>query len=431
MIFDGAQVVTADGRRGRVGRFLGEGGQGVVHEIIIDGDSETLACKWYFDHTATRTQRQAIESLVSRGTPGPDFLWPEAIVERPGDQSFGYVMALRPQLYASLSDLLKGRVSVDFSTVCTLGVKLASSFLALHNDGLCYRDISFGNLFFDPGNGRPLICDNDNVGIEGASDSAVLGTRRFMAPEIVRREALPSARTDLYSLSVLFFYILMVGHPLVGRRELNFPCWDEDAELEMFGRHPLFVFDANDPSNAPVSGLHQSVLDYWPLYPQRIHDLFQQAFTRGLAADAHSRVAESVWRKALANLRDSIHQCPWCKSEGFWNPAIPDRQCWSCGRLTGRPLMVELNGYRIVLNEATTITRHHLAHDYTYDQTIAEVAQNPSNPNVWGLRNVSAKRWTVELPDGNGFEVDPMRSVSLFPGALISFGGATGEIVIA
>jgi len=40
-------------------------------------------------------------------------------------------------------------------------------------------------------------------GIDGASPSYVLGTRRFMAPEIVRREASPSTATDLYSLSVL------------------------------------------------------------------------------------------------------------------------------------------------------------------------------------------------------------------------------------
>ena len=91
-----------------------------------------------------------------------------------------------------LADLLTGKVDVPFSTVCTLGMELADSFLALHSQGLCYRDISFGNVFFDPATGRPLICDNDNVGIDGATPSLVLGTRRFMAPEIVRREAAPS-----------------------------------------------------------------------------------------------------------------------------------------------------------------------------------------------------------------------------------------------
>jgi serine/threonine protein kinase len=44
----------------------------------------------------------------------------------------------------------------------------------------------------------------------------VLGTPRFMAPEVVRREAAPSDQTDRYSLAVLLFYLLMGGHPLDG-----------------------------------------------------------------------------------------------------------------------------------------------------------------------------------------------------------------------
>ena len=113
--------------------------------------------------------------------------------------------------------------------------------------------------------------------------SAVLGTRRFMAPEIVRREAAPSTATDLYSLSVLLFYLLMVGHPLVGRRELDFAVWDEHAESVLFGRDPRFVFDPTTASNSPVADLHASVISNWDLYPEFIRRLFIQAFTAGLS----------------------------------------------------------------------------------------------------------------------------------------------------
>ena len=70
-----------------------------------------------------------------------------------------------------------------------VGHQLADSFLRLHTEGLCYRDISLGNVCFDPETGDTLVCDNDNVGIDGLSSGAVIGTKRFMAPEIVRREA--------------------------------------------------------------------------------------------------------------------------------------------------------------------------------------------------------------------------------------------------
>ena len=73
-------------------------------------------------------------------------------------------------------------MDASFSTVAKLCMGLADCFLQLHAQGLCYRDISLGNVFFDPRTGRPLVCDNDNVGVDGRDQARVLGTSRFMAP---------------------------------------------------------------------------------------------------------------------------------------------------------------------------------------------------------------------------------------------------------
>ena len=301
-----------------------------------------------------------IDDLIERGPPDDRFLWPTEIVVVADSPSFGYLMPLRDHASVGLSDLLTGKVDVPFSTVCTLGMELSDTFLALHNQGLCYRDISFGNVFFDPRTGRPLICDNDNVGVDGASRSAVLGTRRFMAPEIVRREAAPSTATDLYSLSVLLFYLLMVGHPLVGRRELDFEIWDEHAESVLFGREPTFVFDPDDPSNAPLPDLHESVLSNWIIYPEPIRRLFTQAFTAGLTDPTNGRVRESVWRSALAKLRDLVMQCPACFKESFWQDGGDDRSCWNCDRRLADPVRLVIDGRPLVLNRGTVVYRHHL-----------------------------------------------------------------------
>ena len=61
------------------------------------------------------------------------------------------------------------------------------------------------------------IVDCDNIGLD-EGHIAVLGTPRFMAPEIVHGESMPCAATDLYSLAVMLFFLLMHGHPLDGRR---------------------------------------------------------------------------------------------------------------------------------------------------------------------------------------------------------------------
>lgn len=420
------------GRRAIVRRFIGEGSQGAVYEAQVVETGRSHALKWYVRGLGGGQQRAAIEELIERGAPDARFLWPTELAVLTGDPCFGYLMPLRQDAYVGLADLLTGKVDVPFSRICTLGMELADSFLSLHNEGLCYRDISFGNVFFDPSTGAPLICDTDNVGVDGASTSAVLGTRRFMAPEIVRREAHPSTDTDLFSLAVLLFYLLMVGHPLVGRRELEFDLWDEHAESVLFGRDPKFVFDPDDDVNAPLPELHGSVESNWRLYPESIRRLFTQAFTTGLSDPRHGRVRESVWRSALAQLRDVIVRCPACSKESFWTE---DREagtgpatCWSCHRSLGDPVRLVIDRRNVVLNADTVVHQHHLALDYNFDAVVARVAVHPGDARRWGLRNETDQVWQVELPGGEGMTAEPGRAVGLLPGTRMRIAGRWVEI---
>jgi serine/threonine protein kinase len=337
-------------------------------------------------------------------------------------------MPLRQDGYVGLADLLTGRCDATFSVVCRLSIELADSFLRLHSQGLCYRDISFGNVFFDPGTGVPLICDNDNVGIDGKSTSSVLGTRRFMAPEIVRRDAAPSTQTDLFSLAVLLFYILMSGHPLVGRRELEFPCWDDAAESVLFGRQPIFVFDPGDVSNAPLPDVHGSVIRFWTLYPEFLRELFVTAFTVGVHDPRNGRVRESVWRAALARLRDSIVRCDRCDRENFFDSTAPLTRCWCCGETIDAPLWLVADRASLAMSKGTVVHGHHLRRDYDFDDRIAEVAPHPRKPALLGLRNLSPSSWTATVEGGEVLDIQPGRSIRLAPGTMVDFGHVCGLI---
>jgi serine/threonine protein kinase len=242
----------------RIEEFLGDGGQGEVYKGAIAENS--VAVKWYFPAQATDAQRTALTYLVQRGSPNHKFLWPISIMSSPDIRGFGYVMPLRDCRYKSIVDLMKQRVEPSFWTLATAGFELADSFFQLHSKGLCYRDISFGNVFFDPQTGEVLICDNDNVTINGQNICGVLGTPRFMAPEVVRGEIRPCTQTDLYSLSVLLFYLLMVHHPLEGKQESSIKCFDQPAMNKLYGTNPIFVFDPQNDSNRPVPGYHDNAL---------------------------------------------------------------------------------------------------------------------------------------------------------------------------
>jgi len=261
-----------------VEKLLGGGTQGEVYQVKLDG--KPMALKWFKQNMATPEQRDIIEILVKKGPPTPNFLWPRYMATSTTMAGFGYLMNLRAPNYNSLEDLMNRRVKTKFKTLARACRELADNFRMLHSQGLCYRDINFGNVFFEPTTGEILICDNDNVGVQGQSEAQVAGTPRFMAPEIVREEASPSTQTDLFSLAVLLFYMLFIHHPLEGKKENEIRCLDLAAMRKLYGYEPIFIFDPKDHSNEPVPGEQDNPLIYWGIYPLFLKALFTPALMR-------------------------------------------------------------------------------------------------------------------------------------------------------
>jgi DNA-binding helix-hairpin-helix protein with protein kinase domain len=240
-----------------VGERLGEGGQGVVHAVTIGGAA--YAVKWY-RCAASGELRKSIAALVERGRPHRDFIWPIDLVVSDELSGFGYVMPRLDPRFSSFAQLVSRSDQPPFRVVSTIGRRLVTAFEALHSAGLCYRDISFSNLWVDAETSEVAIIDNDNVGLDGG-EVFVWGTVRFMAPEVVRREAAPSSLTDLHSLAVFLFYLFMHGHPLEGVKTDESYSWadsshrsETDLALRHFGTEPVFIFDPDDHSNPPRPG---------------------------------------------------------------------------------------------------------------------------------------------------------------------------------
>jgi serine/threonine protein kinase len=370
---------------------------------------------------ASSRQRDHLHGLVEKGAPSNAFLWPIDMVFSDHVSDFGYIMPLRPAGYCSIVDLMTNRADPSFYALATAGFELAHNFRELHAKGLCYQDISFDNIFFHPETGHVLICDNDNVAVEGQHHHSVFGTPRFMAPEVVRKESVPSIDTDLFSLSVLLFYMLMIHHPLEGELEFHIKCLDLASMEKLYGAEPVFIFDPSNRKNRPVSGVHDNAIAYWPIYPQFIRDLFIQAFTLGISDPKNGRVREGEWRNAMIRLRDSIIYCNHCGLENLYDLETPnsaknpDALCWSCARDIRVPPHISLKrgplSKSVMLNFDSKLFPHHLDPDKTFDFHVAQAAitQHPSDPLVWGLTN---------------------QSEIACPGTQIDFGKISGEIRI-
>lgn len=410
-------------------KLLGSGGQGEVWLATLDG--QDFAVKVYHRHTATPAQRAVIERLVKAGPPAPYFLWPLALIEDPGAGTFGYAMKLRESRFRASEDYMARRIEPSFRALMTAAWQLADGFLRLHSAGHCYRDISFGNVFLDPHNGDIRVCDNDNVDIVGSATAGVLGTPRFMAPEVVRREAAPSDQTDRFSLAVLLFYLLMGGHPLDGAREAKIRCLDVPALEKLYGFDPLYVFDPVDPSNRPVPGVHDNPLAFQALYPNAIRELFERSFTEGLHYPG-KRVRESEWRKVFARARDSILYCAACGAENFYDAShlrtAGGQGCWNCRVGVVLPPRIRIGSDVVLLNRDTRLYNHHIGPAGDSEVVIAEVVPNPRDPSVWGLKNLTAEKWTITKPDGTVVDVPPEKAAPIVAGNVLNFGPVTGEI---
>ena len=425
----------------KVGDFLGGGGQGEVYRArLVDaaggGAGAPVALKWFFPHYLRQDPdlRARLERAIDAGPPSDRFLWPQGLVQTTNRPGFGYVMPLREDRFVGITDLVTRRAVPTFRALVTAGFELAHNFRQLHAKGFCYRDISFGNVFFDPDNGEVRICDNDNVSVDG-QDGTIGGTVPFMAPEIVRGEAGPRTQTDLFSLAVLLFYMLVNHHPLEGEKEAQIRALDLPAMTRLYGDDPIFIFDPNDTSNRPHPGYQDNALTLWPIYPRFVQDLFTHTFTDGLR-DPHNRTQESQWSSALIRLRDSIFYCQRCGVENFYDPdalSDPDgnaSSCWSCASPHRLPPRMHINLAVVMLNHDTRLYPHHLnaQRPYDFDTPVAEVTQHPRNPQIWGLRNRSAQKWVRQDADGQIHDVEPGWTVTLSSGLRIQFGNREGEV---
>lgn len=429
----GERIRTVNGRHGEIVELLGSGGQGAVYKVALDGQSYAL--KWYHDHyvaidTGLRTR---LERSTRRGAPTRDFLWPLDLATIAGQSSFGYLMRLRDPSFRPMNDIIAApprRIELPIEARLRLCSQIASNFLELHAGGFCYQDINFGNFFLDE-NAQVLICDNDNVNIDGA-DASIYGTRKFMAPEIVRREKLPDSRTDLFSMSVLFFYILFAWHPLDGARENAISVLTRDDEMRLYGTEPVFIFDPADISNGPVAGVHDWQYARWLGLGARLRDLFVRAFTDGLRSP-DSRVMESEWKAAFEAAIPADYACAECGFEQIaeWQGGALacDHECHCCRAEVAAPLFIRAGAGLVSLRPGRELGAKLAAPVRAGEAALARVEEHPRHPGIYGLRNLSEQDWQVASGNGSVFRVAPGQTVRLDAGTTIAAQGIAAVMV--
>lgn len=411
-----------------IDKKLGEGGQGYVYKIDYDGQPKALKIYKPGKMKDPKAFYKNLKNNVEKGAPCESFLWPTDMLKWDG-HTFGYVMDLRPPEYVELVDFMNAKKQVQFESfkaAVTAALEMTAAFRILHSKGYSYQDLSDGNFFINPQNGKILICDNDNVS-EYGSNMGILGTPQYMAPEIVRGEAKPSTYTDRFSLAVVIFILITMSHPLEGRRHLCEILTPKNEQI-IYGTDPVFILDPTDRRNAPVAGIHTNIGIVWPELPSYMKNMFIKQFSKEIMMAPQRRATESDWQNILIQFRSDIIRCAYCGDENFSHDYAKP-VCSGCGKPLPIQRYLKLSGvnYKMPIVPGNIVYRSQLG---TSNIDVAGnpafvVRVHPKDPRALVLQNLSGTEVRVTKPDGSRILLMNRGAVSNEAGTVIEvFGGS-------
>ena len=430
----GTQIKTLFGGSIKVLEELGEGGQGIVYKVEQAGQKKAL--KWYkttyLDTLAKRGSDNPnkfytnVKNNIMRGLPDPAFLWPSDITVWHND-SFGYVMDLRPDGYYEVADFLLLNVRfASFRTAIDAAQHIVNAFRNLHNAGYCYRDMNDGNFFINPKNGKVLICDNDNVSPTNF-DPGIKGKPGYMAPEIVMDTNTPDALSDRYSMAQILFMLFCLNHPLEGKAFTQLKPTRE-AQRRFYGSEALFMMDPHDQKNAPHPVANKNAIVMWKCLPDYMRQIFTTAFSQQALKRPAARPKEIDWLKVLTRFRSEIVPCA-CGNEVFTQNGASCR-CERCRRPITIAHRLEFSEYSIPAIKDSRIYRCQLGvcDANVALEPIAHVLTKPDNPGVFGIKNKTSFHWDAITSKGVARKVAPNEVVPVKPGITFKIEGE--QIVI-
>lgn len=283
------------------------------------------------------------------------FCWPVAIVRSP---EFGIVCPTYPNNFffgaeASTVLNLKGKDKKsnwftgknrkylnpaergDFRTMLGVAIGLSRTIRRMHQAGLAHSDLSCNNVLIDPKSGSAVVIDIDSLVVPNKYAPEVVGTRGYIAPEVLAtldldisdpNRALPNVLTDLHALPVLIYEYLFCRHPLLGPKIYSTRSAEEDDHLAL-GAKATFIEDPNDTSNRPPNlGVTIKALS------EDLERLFLRAFVDGLH-NPSERPTAMEWERVLLSAWDRLVPCSNTQCEKKWfilrNPKNP--VCPFCG----------------------------------------------------------------------------------------------------
>ncbi len=231
-LFDRDQFQSLEGQflgRYKILSLLGVGGMGHVYRARDDTLGREVAIKLLpaaFTQDADRVRRFEQEARAASSLNHPNII---TIYEIGRHNSTHFIAAELVDGRTLRQQLADGRMKLTAALDVT--AQVASALAAAHAAGIAHRDIKPENIMLRPDGlvkvldfglaklveQQPVSPSDDPIAVEsrGTLPGVVMGTVGYMSPEQVRGEKV-DARTDIFSLGVVLYEVLVGRQPFAG-----------------------------------------------------------------------------------------------------------------------------------------------------------------------------------------------------------------------
>jgi serine/threonine protein kinase len=302
--FSKGDIIKIGNEKFVIDYFIESASQGSVYAGHNYNTYLPCAIKHLYGHYSTDNKKFYEKLLFLTKIKLPvSFVWPTYISSfNKENQSFLYTMPLLTDEWNPIEIAIKNPELLLFKEKLMIAIEYCKAFSSLHEKGLAYTDISENNLFFKKNENNSIsvaIIDNENCITNGYS-LGMVGSGLFVAPEIFKGE-IATIDSDIHSLNVLIFSLLVGCHPLDGRRTQSEKNMNELSIIKNYGIDPIFIFDYSHRNGLDYSE-NKEIFRKWENLSTSLRTHFQYVFSTACLQKKNMRPPLSQLQKLLEEL---------------------------------------------------------------------------------------------------------------------------------
>ena len=203
----------------RLEEKIGSGAMGVVYRAVHETTGKTAAIKILVAEVAQKgnaAKRFRREADILQQFRHPNIVRFFAVGRSQGTSYF----AMEFVRGKTLDDLLTERLTLPWREAAAVGLQVCEALQYTHDRGVFHRDLKPSNLMVAE-DGTVKLTDfgiaKDEDATALTATGRTLGTAAYMAPEQIRGTPEVSHKTDLYSLGIMLYQLLVGETPFTGK----------------------------------------------------------------------------------------------------------------------------------------------------------------------------------------------------------------------